>query len=350
MKTILAVAGLLVLPAVVLALGMETFGNAPVVRQPEWKEGVVEAVNLPSRVYSVWVNGNESFFYRGNAAALHEALRRHAAIHGDVHEVILLPGPGKTQSFQRKSIDFDWKLHVPSGIYKALTGQKDPVLTVHIVSAPPEQPLDRKQIDKWIDELDHDTFAVRENATQELAKLGYDVKSILRDALAGKRAQVEGRRRIAALLDQLPGLDLTELQMPKGIKLIDADDLVARHLQGLKNTDATQRSLAVQELSGFPDHSDKVVPALAQMLKKDANDHVRRCAAAGLAWIGARSRPALAVLKQGLDDPDAYIRDACRRALDAIEKAKDEPSGDERKRLLSIAKAISKFKNQKNQQ
>jgi hypothetical protein len=100
MKIALAAALMLAMPAFVLALGMETFGNGPVVRQPEWREGVLDVVNLNSRVYSVWVNGNESFFYRGHAEALNEALRKYAAIKGDIHAVILLPGAGKTRSFK----------------------------------------------------------------------------------------------------------------------------------------------------------------------------------------------------------------------------------------------------------
>src|SRR5262249_31132830 len=147
---------LLTLPASVLALGTETFGNAPVVRQPEWSDGVLEVVNLKSRVYSVWVNGNEQFFYRGNAEALNEALRKFAAIASDLHEVIILPGTGKPQSFRGEKIDFDWQLHVPSGIYKAVTKKKDVVLTVFVPDPPAKQLRDRKQIDQWIEELDHD--------------------------------------------------------------------------------------------------------------------------------------------------------------------------------------------------
>src|SRR5437762_5661973 len=111
-----AVLTLVLLPATALALAEERFGNAPVVSQPDWAEGVVDVVNLKSRVYSYWVNGNENFFYRGNAQALNAALRQYAAVKSDVRQVILLPGAGKTHSFERKPIAFDWQLHVPSGI------------------------------------------------------------------------------------------------------------------------------------------------------------------------------------------------------------------------------------------
>jgi hypothetical protein len=349
MKMTLAVALLLTLPASVLALGTETFGNAPVVRQPEWSDGVLEVVNLKSRVYSVWVNGNEQFFYRGNAEALNEALRKFAGIASDVHEVIILPGTGKTRSFRGEKIDFDWQLHVPSGIYKAVTKKKDIVLTIFVPHPPAKQPRDRKQIDQWIEELDHDLFSVREKATRELEKLGTDIKPILREALKGDQRTPEGKRRIQALLDRFQGIDLAELEIPRGIKLLDPGDLVAQDLQELKNGDPDQRSVAVQQLSRYADYSDKVVPALVERLKEDKNEHVRRCAAAGLAGMGGQARPALAVLKDCLKDPDAYVRDACQRALDAIEKDKDKlGSEEETKRRQSILEAIKKVKTEKN--
>src|SRR5437879_3558321 len=135
------VASVLILPTTALALGEEKFGNAPVGKQPDWAEGVVDVVNLKSRVYSQWVNGNENFFYRGNAQAVNEALRQFALVKDDVCQVILLPGVGKTQSFDRKPIDFDWQLHVPSGIYRAVSKKTHAVLTVYVNVAKP-QPME----------------------------------------------------------------------------------------------------------------------------------------------------------------------------------------------------------------
>src|ERR1700678_4556702 len=85
----------LAFPSVVLALGQESFGNTPVANQPEWVKGVLDVVNQESRVYSMWVNGNENFFYRGNAQALNEALKKYRAVEtGGARRLILLPGTG----------------------------------------------------------------------------------------------------------------------------------------------------------------------------------------------------------------------------------------------------------------
>src|SRR5262245_15341995 len=193
---------LLVLPPRILALGMETFGNAPAAKQPDWAEGILEVVNLKSRVSSQWVNGNENFFYRGNAQTLNEALQKYAAVKDDVRQLILLPGSGQTQTFARKPVPYDWQLHVPSGIYKAVAKKSHAVMTVYVNATKPHGKLDRKQIEKWLGDLNSDAFQTREKAGQELEKLGSNAKPFLREALKAKPG-VEARRRIEALLEKL---------------------------------------------------------------------------------------------------------------------------------------------------
>lgn len=333
----------LALPALVLALAEETFGNRPMVKQPDWAEGVVDVVNLKSRVYSNWVNGNENCFYRGNARAVNEALRAYAAVKDDIRQVILMPGSGKTHSFDRKPIDFDWQLHVPSGIYKAVSQRKHAVMTVYVKTTKPK-PLERKQVEKWLADLNNESFKIRDKATQELQKLGNDAKPFLRQALKGQPA-LEARRRIDGLLDRLRDLDVTDLEIPKGVTLITVDDLLAARLKELKDADSTVCGMAVQDLTALASYSDKVVPALCEMLAKDKNEWVRRVAAGCLGHLGVQAKPAVPLLKQGLADAEANIRNAFQAALERIENAKEEPGYPERvQREIAILKEISEFK------
>jgi hypothetical protein len=334
---------LLALPAAALALATETFGNAPAVKQPEWAEGVIDVVNLKSRVYSHWVNGNEHFFYRGDARALNEALRKYAAVKQKVRQLILLPGSGKQQSFHGKAIEFDWKFHVPSGIYREASKRTDVVLTAY-VSAPKPRPLDRKRVEKWLADLQSEAFKTRERANRELQKLGHDVKPFLREALKAQPA-LEARRRIEGLLERLRGLDVTDLEIPRGITVITVDDLLAKGLKELKDTDRNVRSLAIQDLTRLAAYSDRVVPALIERFQKDKDDLVRRVAAACLSHFEGQAKTVVPVLKQGLNDPDAYIRSACQTGLERIAKARAQPGDEERhKRELAILREINEFK------
>src|SRR5262249_46239193 len=178
-----AAAALLAIPATALALLQVTVGNAPMVKQPGWAEGVIDVVNLESRVCAVWVNGNETFYYRSDARALNEALRKYAAIKADERRIVLLPGQKQAQSLDKKVIEFNWQLHVPSGIYLAITKNKHVVLTAYLDAEKPRGPIDDKKAEGWVRDLNDDSFAVREGASRELEKLGAAAKPLLREAL-----------------------------------------------------------------------------------------------------------------------------------------------------------------------
>ena len=332
------------LPTAALALATEQHGNAPVGKQPEWADGVLDVVNLRSRVYSRWVNGNEDFYFQGDAAALNEALKKYAAVKADERVLVLLPGKGNTKSFDGKSIDFGWRFDVPSGIYRAMTGNKHAALTVYIDAKKPRGKIDRDRAGKWLEQLDDEAFATRQAAAEALAKLGADAKPVLKEALkAGP--PLEARRRIEALLAKLGGPDASDLEVPAGLTVVTAEDLLAKHLKAVADTDARRSALAIHALGELAAYSDKVVPALAGKLGKDTNEYPRRMAALTLGSLGAAAKDALPKLKEGMTDPDKGLREVFQKAVEQIEKAKPEPGRDaEVKRRLAILADLSELK------
>src|SRR5262245_56075695 len=95
----------LAIPAGVHALATDQLGNAPI--GPGWgfDAKLLAAVNVEERVYWCEVNGNPTFFFKGGPKAVNEAIRRFAAIPADKREIILLPGPGATRTFDKKPIE-----------------------------------------------------------------------------------------------------------------------------------------------------------------------------------------------------------------------------------------------------
>jgi len=65
-------------------------------------------------------------------------------------------------------------------------------------------PLDIRQVERLIADLDHEQFDVREGAARELEKLGERAEPALRKALAGKPS-LEARRRLEGLLNRVEG-------------------------------------------------------------------------------------------------------------------------------------------------
>jgi hypothetical protein len=333
----------LAMPASVMALATSTSGNAPVPRQPGWAEGIVDVVNLKSRVYSYWVNGNERFFYRGGAPALNEALRKFAAVKDDVRQLILLPGPASTNAFRSQPIPFDWELHVPSGIYKAVSRRTQAVMTVYIRARRPRPLRNPRQVEQWLRDLDSDSFQTRDKAHRALQKLGSDAKPLLRKALQGQ-PMPETRHRIERLADQLPDFDVTDLDIPRGLNVLTTDDLLAQSLKGLKDKSPTVSAMAVQDLMVLAPYSDKVVPALIAMLSADQNEYIRRVAASCLAHVGAGAKSALPALEKGLKDADPNIRHAFQSARDRIKNANVTPEPAEQvQKRRAILQEIKEF-------
>jgi len=106
---------LLGIPSVALALRFESFGNEPQAAVPGWPQGLLEVVNLRSRVYFLAGDGPNICYFRGNAKDLQEALEKFARIKEGKCQLFLLPGPAQTHSFNGRTIVFNWQLHLGIG-------------------------------------------------------------------------------------------------------------------------------------------------------------------------------------------------------------------------------------------
>src|SRR5262249_32762114 len=64
------------------------------------------------------------------------------------------------------------------------------------------RPISAEDVARWLGELDSDTFTVRENATQQLERLGKFVEPALKKALE-REPSLEAKRRLERLLQRL---------------------------------------------------------------------------------------------------------------------------------------------------
>lgn len=138
-RTLLISAIVLLLAQPALALLISEPGNKP---QPEanytdWP-GVINAVNDPSRVMLVWVNGNEQLMYAGTADDLNRVIGKFAATNVPKLELRLLPANADLKSVKEGPqfiVKYDWSIELNGGVAKAfaVAQELDPVMPLHPV-------------------------------------------------------------------------------------------------------------------------------------------------------------------------------------------------------------------------
>src|SRR5262245_12919563 len=329
------------------ALATEHVGNEPV--GPGWNFGdeLLAAVNVSSRVYWYEVNGNPAFFFRGNARDLIDVIRKFAKIPADKREIILLPGPAETTTLMRdKRIPYDWTLHVPMGL--RFTGDSDiddnrATLTIHISTTRPPAISDRKQVERWLADIDGDDFKTREAARRNLEELGSAAIEALRDGVK-TATTADGRDRIQRLISRLQNVELTTLELPKDVPVIGLEGLLERYRKELKHKDGSVRGRAILGLVHRCADLDEVLPVLNRFLKEEKHEYAIRCAASAVASLGPAAKPLVPAMRELTKSDDKNIVHAFERAIELVEKEMDKPIAKEDvEKRRKIRREIAEF-------
>ena len=270
------------------ALGEEHVGNDPLpeANYTDWP-GIMPLVNDPNRVYHIWVNGNEYFYYRGATAELNGALKKFAALKSEPREVVIHPGPGVAHRFSGETIACDWELHVVGGIAKHQTTldkgdqiwSKSPILTIY---------------------------------------------------LGG-------------------GVTLDKIVVPEGITLLGLADLKQRYSDALaKSTDKSVRGWGCGQLATLDKFDAESIKTIAQRLKDDDN-WVRLNAAGALSTFGAKARGTLDELRAAANSDDAGLKQTAEKTIADVQAAADNMDEERlhRERLAAIDKFLESHRKAK---
>jgi len=93
----------------------------PSAAQPGWPKGIVDLARHPSRVYSLWVNGNEQFYFRAVPRDIAELLALFGEVRIRDQEIRLVAGTGRVSSFNHQEFEYNVALQVVTGIALAYT-------------------------------------------------------------------------------------------------------------------------------------------------------------------------------------------------------------------------------------
>ena len=76
-------------------IGPDSAQGHPTTAQSDWPKGIVEVSRHQSRVYSIWCNGNENFYFEANPNQINELILLFSQSRMRDHEVIIKPAEDK---------------------------------------------------------------------------------------------------------------------------------------------------------------------------------------------------------------------------------------------------------------
>ena len=130
-------------------VGPDSNHKRPTTEQSDWPKGIVALPRHESRVYSVWVNGSENFYFKAKLEDVNEMIRLFSKTRMRDHEVHVKKGSPKTRTFDKDQYAFNVNLHILAGI--ALGYRRDqeaekthePKLTIHVSESETVEWLDK---------------------------------------------------------------------------------------------------------------------------------------------------------------------------------------------------------------
>lgn len=118
--------------------GPDSVRGRKTIAQPGWPAGLAELLRHESRVYSLWINGSEDFYFRASPEGINDLIGLYAETRTRDHELWIKAGDEHLNSFGGVKIHYNVRMHVLGGIARAMarTGESpDPhrlALTVFV--------------------------------------------------------------------------------------------------------------------------------------------------------------------------------------------------------------------------
>jgi hypothetical protein len=118
-------------------IGPDSANRHPTTAQSDWPDGIVEIPRLESRVYSIWVNGNENFYFKATPEEINQIISLFSKAIMRDHELTISTGTKQVKSFKGDSFDYNVNLRILSGIALSMTQEEgipdtfEPKLTIY---------------------------------------------------------------------------------------------------------------------------------------------------------------------------------------------------------------------------
>jgi len=192
----------------------------------DWPDGIEDLLLSPDRVYSVDVNGNETFYFNGGVDTINALVAEFAEVDLPVRSVTFRVGEPVTERTEYGAFRYTARLHLPSGMY-----------------------------------------------------LGY-AKEMQNEILFPTLAS------LTVYVDTMLVEQLDQIRIPEGIMVRGVTDDIGLVIQALGSSNARVRSAAARKLDGLGVAAMRAKNALLKA-KHDEDDNVRRAVGRALRNIDA---------------------------------------------------------------
>ena len=242
----------------------EQFGPKPdAFAQPDWPVGLVDLLRHPSRVYSIWVNGNETFYFSATPRQIEELIAMYSKSRLRDHMVVVADDAPQRASFKKEKIDYNVTLQVVDGIVlwygrRQLAEGKDtglpltPTLTIY-------QQSDTTTLDavKWEDHI----------VVQDKTSAG-KIKS---PAQLPERDHYWGGLKFD---DGSPASDFVT-SMRVRLSLWETDEVAPLRLTSVENTGKFSAQFSVEEMKSLEDGTSFITLTLGNDFTQPTRDDMR---------------------------------------------------------------------------
>lgn len=110
----------------------------PTLEQPGWPAGMIGILSHDSRVYSIWVNGNEDFYFKATPHEIGELIKLYSETRLRDHVVTIKQQKKEVRAFNGEKIDYNVNFHFLGGTALGLMRRRgkaetyDPTLTIYV--------------------------------------------------------------------------------------------------------------------------------------------------------------------------------------------------------------------------
>ncbi len=106
-------------------IGPDSVAGHPTVAQPDWPAGIAAIPRHQSRVYSIWVNGNENFYFQAKPAEVNDLVALFSKARMRDHEIVIAAGKPDVKTFGGDAVGYNVSLQIVAGLVLFMARERE---------------------------------------------------------------------------------------------------------------------------------------------------------------------------------------------------------------------------------